>query len=347
MSNSYRKGDKKSNGAKGKLKKSVISVIVTAAVMVAIIISLLITNIFIPVKYLSAYCVKPHKNRKGTLRVNYLNVDFGDCTLIELPDGKSILIDGGDGAYPNMLRVLKFLNYRGIDKIDYLVCTSVKSEHCGGLAEIVKYKEVGFAYVPYCLNTRINSEFHSFISELNRKSVPCEYACVGESIVGDDYFFTFLSPTNYLSPYGEYAALNSDPNIRSIENASAVTWLEYDGVSFAFTSDIRSEGLERIVEEYNASVALGQPYCPAEDWSVALENCKIVTAPAHAGGENTYAPWYDLTKPEQAIISVGKSYAGYPSAQALSDICNYCQPKYTMYDGNITVIVKDGGYTIN
>lgn len=314
-----------------------------------LIISLLITDIFIPVKYLTAYFVKPHKNEKGTLRVSFLDVDFGDCTLIELPDGKNVLIDGGDGDYSHTLHILKFLNSRGVDKIDWLICTSVKSEHCGGLAELVKYKDVDFAYIPYCLNTRITREYRSFITALESENVSYAYACVGEGVVSDGgYFFTFLSPTNYLSPDSEYAALNSAPNRANIENASAAVWLEYQDISFAFVSDIRADGLKRIVEEYAASVAANQPYCAVGGKSVKPDvGCNILTAPAHGGEDNTYAPWYDLTKPEQVIISVGKSYAGYPSNKALSDICNYCQPLYTMYDGDVTVTVKDGGYKIS
>ncbi len=341
MSNSRR-------GKKRKLSKSVISVIVTAVILSVFIGALLITNIFIPVKYLTAYMVKAEPNERGTLRVNYIDVNFGDCALIELPDGKNVLIDSGNGAYTDTLNVLKFLNKRGVGRIDWLICTSVKSEHCGGLAEIVKYKDVGYAYIPYCRNTRITSEYHSFVTQLNKKKVPCSYACVGEGISGDGgYFLTFLSPTNYLSPDGEYAALNSEPTKANIENASAVVWLEYRDVSFAFTSDIRADGLKRIVDEYNSAVATNQPFCAVDGRSVKLDGCIIATAPAHGGGDNTYAPWYDLIKPEQVIISVGKSYADYPSAKALSDICNYCQPLYTMHNGNITVTVKDGSYKIN
>ena len=341
--------DNKRHSKRIKLKKPVVTLIVTAVVLICLTISLLITNLFIPVKYLTAYFVKPHANGRGTMRVNYLDVSFGDCALVELPDGKNLLIDGGDGTYSNTLHILKFLNSRGVNKIDYLVCTSVKSEHCGGLAEIVKYKDVGYAYIPYCTNTRITREYHSFITELNKKSVSYAYACVGEGIVSEDgYFLTFLSPTNYLSPDSEYAALNSEPTKANIENSSAVVWLEYEDTSFAFTSDIRADGLKRIVEEYKSSVLSGQLYCAIENRSVKLDGCKILTAPGHGGEHNTYAPWYDLIEPEQVIISVGKSYADYPSKMALSDICNYCpRPLYTMYDGNITVTVRDGGYEIS
>ena len=199
MSSQNHSSRAKSRGNRIKLRKSVVTLIVTAAVLISLIIALLITNLFVPVKYLSAYTVKPHTNERGTMRVNYIDVGFGDCTLIELPDGKNVLIDGGDGAYSNTLHILKYLNGRGVDKIDWLICTSVKSEHCGGLAEIVKYKDVGYAYIPYCRNARITGEYNSFKAALERKKVRYSYACVGEGIEGGDYFLTFLSPTNYLS----------------------------------------------------------------------------------------------------------------------------------------------------
>ena len=347
MSSQLKSRNNKKSGKNKKLRKSVIAIIATAVVLIILICALLITNVFIPVKYLTAYTVRSRENERGTMRVSFVDVSFGDCTLIELPDGKNVLIDGGNGAYSNNLHILKILNSRGIDKIDWLICTSVKSEHCGGLADIVKYKDVGYAYIPYCRNTRITNEYHSFVTALKSKNVEYAYACVGEGIVGDGYFLTFLSPTNYLSPDGEYAALNSLPTKPNIENASAVVWLEYQNVPFVFTSDARAEGLNRIVEEYNLAKGLGQPYCAYNGSSAVLENCKISTAPAHGGEDNTCAAWYDLTQPEEIIISVGKNYADYPSAQALSDICNYTQPRYTMSGGDITVTVSGGGYKIN
>ncbi|MDE6790564.1 MAG: hypothetical protein K2J61_02470 [Clostridia bacterium] len=336
------------NGRKSKLPKRITAVIITAAICVVLIAAILITNAFVPVRYLSAYMVRGHKNEEGVLRVSYADAGFGDCILIELPDGKTVLIDGGDGAYPNNLHILKFLNSRGVDSIDYLICSSVKDEHCGGLAELLKYKKVGYAYIPYCLNTRITAEYHSFVSALNARKISYGYAGVSEGIYSDEYgyYLTFISPSNYKSEQSAYVDLNSDPSTENIDNASVVTWLEYDGTAFAFTSDIGAQGLKNILERYAASAELGQSFCEIGGRSVRLEDCKIVTAPCHAGKNNTYAPWYDLIKPEQAVISVGKSFADYPSLQALSDICNYCQPHYTMYDGDVTVTVSGGEYKI-
>ncbi len=336
------------NKKKRKLSRGVIATIVTLALAVVFVSAVLITNIFIPVKYLTAYTVKGNGNARGALRVTFAEVGFGDCALIELPDGKTALIDGGDGSYPTELKVLKLLNKRKVSKIDYLFCTSVKKEHCVGLAEVVKYKNVAHAFIPYCLNSRITDEFHNFSVALKNAGTQITYACAGEGVYGVDYeyFITFLSPADYRSPKSQYAQLNANPTAANIENASSVIWVQYGGTAVAFTSDVRAEGLAQIVEDYRLCKQLNQPYCPVGGYEVDMNYCKVVTVPAHGGEKNTYAPWYDLIKPQQAIISVGKNFADYPSLKALSDVCNYCQPLYTMHNGDITLTVDMGGYKI-
>ena len=98
-------------------KKQIISIAFSLFVAFSVIV-LLILNAFIPVKYLSAYTVDKDFNVKGQTRVSFLDVGFGDSTLIELPDGKVVLIDGGNGTYTNNIKLLKGLNKRGIDEID-------------------------------------------------------------------------------------------------------------------------------------------------------------------------------------------------------------------------------------
>ena len=65
------------------------------------------------------------------------------------------------------------------------------------------------------------------------------------------------------------------------------------------------------------------------------------------GARNTSAAWYDFIQPEQVIVSVGKSFADYPSMEAVSDMQNHCNPLYTSYSGNITVSLDADGYTVH
>lgn len=333
---------------KKKITGRTLTVIITASLFAVFLLAVFITDFFIPIRYFTAYCVQRDNSRPQGMEVTFLDVGFGDCAFVSFPDGKTMLVDGANGDYSNNLKILKFLNARGVNEIDYLVCTSVKEEHCAGLAEIAKYKKLGKAFIPYSKNKRVTDGYFAFTAELEKLSAAYSYASVGEGVFEEDYgyFMTFLSPTNYLSPSSEYTALNTKANAENIDNASAVIWLEYQDCAIIFTSDARPEALKRIIADYEITLAVGDPYCAYKGKSVQLNKCAVVTAPAHAGAKNTCAEWYGYLKPEQAIISVGRNFSDYPSIEAISDIQNFCKPLYTEYSGNVTVRI-DGGLTVS
>lgn len=327
-----------------KAKASIITTVVIALLAVAAI----VLNAFIPLRYLSAYIVGENRNSSGELRITYIDAGFGDSTLLELPDGKVALIDGGDGGYHNTLKLLKTLNSCGVRQIDYLVCTSVKKEHCGGLAEVVKLKTVKSAIIPYCNNERITDEYRSFKVAIEEKEVPTQIACVGNGFFGDDYFFTFLSPSNYGNPLSEYSAMNSNPNKENIDNASAVCWLECFGKKFAFCSDARSGALERVVTAYGVCKELGTPYCPFNGKSVNLEECDAATVEGHGGEDNACSQWWSLLNPRYAIVSVGLNYGGYPSALSLSNPTGVGAQVYlTSESGNVQIRVSETSLNVS
>ena len=72
--------------------------------------------------------------------VSYLDVGQGNSVLIKLPDGKTILVDGGDISYGEV--VAKYLTDYGVGKIDYLIATHSDSDHIGGLNYVLDKFEV-------------------------------------------------------------------------------------------------------------------------------------------------------------------------------------------------------------
>jgi competence protein ComEC len=327
-----------------RLKKSKLIVVIIAVVVAVVFTALIVTDVFVPVKYLSAYIVNAESSTDGELTVSYLDVGYGDCIVVQLPDEKTMLIDGGDGSYKNNLNILKYLNSNKINKIDYLICTSIRSEHCGGLAEILQYKEVEKAYIPYCKNTRITTEYSEFYTTLNQKHIPFEYSAVGlgEGDSESNYFFTFLSPSDKDDPNSEYNEFNSDATKVNINNVSAVLWLQYGNKGFVFTSDAGTATLEKITESYKLCAEIGQPFCALGDFSVKLEDCVFVQVAGHGGDKCTYADWYATLSPEKAVISVGKNYSDCPSLAALSDVtdCN-AEVMVTSESGNIVIKYSD------
>ena len=318
--------------------KGRIAAIIAAAISFVLALALIITNIFIPVKYLSAYLVSGGGGAaEGVMRVRFVDAGYGDCTIVELPDGKTLVIDAGKGTPTYETRILKYLNKCGIDTIDYLICTSIKPEHCGGIAELINYKKVNKIYMPYCTNNYVNEQYRSFFLAVRNSKIPteiCEYGA-GEENEEYGYFFKVLSPSLASNPKGEYAEMNS--NITSsvaVDNASAVIWLEYAGTGFLFTSDAGEASLTNICNAYTLG---GYP--------VNLENCKVITSANHGHKNSACASLYDITKPEVAVFSVGDNGSGCPSAEAISDAANYAGENVfiTSTHGTITVeVTKDG-----
>ena len=322
-----------------KLSKAKLWAIISAAIVSVIVLAMIITNIFIPVKYLASYCTIGRRANAETMRVSFVDVGFGDSIIVELPDGKNMLIDAGNGRYSNNSKVIKELNKRDIDTIDYLVCSSVNSEHCGGLSEVVKYKDVKTVYMPYCKNKYITDEFLAFHNQVEKSGAEIifsEYK-TGEST--DEYYFTFLSPSVIELDGGEYDELNTNPSKTTRNNSSAVLWLEYAGTAFLFTSDVEASILNSIALSYQVV---------ADDYPVKLEKCKVVQLAGHGDNNSACAPFYDLLNPETAVISVGENGSGCPSVKAMSDAINSVGENLYRTDelGNIVIEVTKDGYTV-
>lgn len=83
----------------------------------------------------------------GLLRVTALDVGQGDAILVDLPDGKLMLIDGGGAVGspfdPGRLVVIPVLRARRRDRIDIVVLTHPHPDHLGGLPSVLSQVEVG------------------------------------------------------------------------------------------------------------------------------------------------------------------------------------------------------------
>lgn len=69
------------------------------------------------------------------LKIHFLDVGQADSTLIELPNGHTMLIDGGNNNDSDM--IIKYLKEKDIEKIDYLIGTHPHEDHIGGLDDII------------------------------------------------------------------------------------------------------------------------------------------------------------------------------------------------------------------
>lgn len=86
-------------------------------------------------------------NPTHTLRITTLDVGQGDSTLVDFPDGKLMLIDGGgfmgSPVDPGERVILPTLRARRRERIDVVVLSHPHPDHFGGLLRVLKQVEVG------------------------------------------------------------------------------------------------------------------------------------------------------------------------------------------------------------
>lgn len=87
----------------------------------------------------------------GDLYIHYVDVGQGDCTLIEFPDGKTMIIDGGENKKSTEAAIGAFIadNFPTDFKyFDYAILTHPDSDHCGSLDYVLQNYPARVSYRP-------------------------------------------------------------------------------------------------------------------------------------------------------------------------------------------------------
>ena len=230
-------------------------------------------------------------SEEGQVRVTFLDVGQGDSTVIEMPGGKVVLIDGG-ATYErfDMGRsvVAPFLWNRGIRRIDHVIGTHPQLDHVGGLAAVFAHMSVGSFWSNGAIRTE---EFWRKIERaLSQEHSPARVASEGDVISrGGPCSMVVLSPPS--------SRLKSE----SLNNLSVVTELTCGNRRLLFTGDIEREGLARLTR----SGKFGQ---------VAL-----LKVPHHGARSSLERDWLKVIRPDIAVVSAGRRNPyGHPVTEVLN-----------------------------
>ncbi len=269
--------------------------------VVAMIGALCLFSMWCPAETWKYYFSLPKTGARqaGEMRVHFLDVGQGDCEIVELPDGKILLIDGGADD-ESATRIMRYLNALKIDTIDYLLITHADSDHCGGLQKVVKYKEIKRAFLP--LTGVTESEAYAAVyAELMAKG--CEWkdaaGSVDLSVAGEvSYTLSFLYPYT-----------TTEPSANNNEN-SAVVWLDYLGASVLFTGDAPISTEEKLMRYHKFGLF---------DESVKLTETELLKVAHHGSADSTSSSFLQYLGVKQAVISCGENNPyGHPTKEVLS-----------------------------
>ncbi len=230
-------------------------------------------------------------------RVTFLDVGQGDSAVLELPDGQTVLIDGG-ARYErvDMGRgvVAPFLWNRGITRLDHVVATHQQLDHVGGLIWLLRHMPVA----RYWENGVERSE--RFVGELttalNDGQIPRSIAIQGQEMLQTGPCrLTILNPS--ANQEAQRSARRLDGTV--LNNQSIVSRLQCGRQSMLFAADIEIDGLRRLTEEGRQPVT-------------------VVKVPHHGARSSLDREWIGQIRPRYAVISAGRANSyGHPTAEVL------------------------------
>ena len=266
------------------------------------------------------YIIKPYVSN-DKFKVTFLDVGQGDAALVELPDERVMLIDGGPGKSDSGRRIIApYLWAKGIKSIDYLVSTHPHPDHFGGFPYIMDNFKIGEIW----LNGEISPESEIFFEKVKESKIYYTVKRRGDLLETDKY------KIQVFHPYDGFFADSERGDFSNYNSGSLIMKIESDKASILFTGDIESEAEESLMP------------------LIKRLKSDIIKVPHHGGRTSSSEGFIKAVSPQAAVISVGRynSY-NHPNPETLERYNAAGARIYrTDIDGAVIVNLKDNGYSV-
>ena len=232
----------------------------------------------------------------GKLRIDFLDVGQGDSALLTMPDGATLLVDGG--GKPQFLKnssggrgrsigemvVCEYIWRQGIDSVDYVLATHADADHIDGLKDVVKNFKVRSALVGRTPSN--DAAFLEFVQTLDARGTPVQIVQAGDVLKFGNVEIDVLWP-----PF-------TGTNAPSRNNDSVVLSVRFGERTILLTGDI-----EKATEELLRTT---------------VRQADVVKVPHHGSRTSSTEPFVSVVRPRVAVISVGQtSMFGHPHPEVV------------------------------
>src|SRR3989344_2727163 len=240
-----------------------------------------------------------------------LDVGQGDALFIESPSGAQILFDAGPAR--KVLAPLRSVMSPFDRTLDVIVITNPDADHIGGIADILKYYQVGLVLEPGTQNS--SKTFQNLKTKIKDQKIPVILAKKGMRInMGDGAVIDILFPDRDVSSW-------------STNEGSVVAQLRYGATSIMLTGDATSE-TEKIILASNPQKEV---------------KSKILKVGHHGSRSSTSAAFFRAVAPDYALVSLGKGNSyGHPHPEVLETLGEF-GAKVFRTDLLGTIILKSDG----
>lgn len=226
----------------------------------------------------------------GRLTAVFLDVGQADAALLTLPNGRHMLIDGGNNNDGTL--ICDYLQEQGIDTIDYLIATHPHEDHIGGLDTVIEELEIGSIYAPRLADDDIPTTrtYEDFLEAISDKGYKLHGAKAGDYLLKEeDVAVQVLSPA-----VESYEELN---------NYSVVLRITYGRTSMLLAGDAETLCEEEMLDE-----------------GYELQS-DLLKVGHHGSHSSSSADFIEAVAPSYAVISCGEDNTyGHPHAETLETL---------------------------
>ncbi|MGE7919533.1 DNA internalization-related competence protein ComEC/Rec2 [Viridibacillus sp. NPDC093762] len=264
------------------------------------------------------------------LKITFLSVGQGDCTIIELPFSKEIYVidTGGVLRFDQELWkesrkpyevgrgiVVPYLKGSGIRAVDKLILTHADADHVEGAEEVME--EIRVKEIHVSPNSWQKSVMKDVVELAQKENIPIREQMAGMSWKHGDTTLSYLSPTDLI-----YEG-NDD---------SLVLLLQYSGFQALFAGDIEQSGEMTLVEKYTESIS----------------DLDILKVGHHGSKTSSTEPFLNLVQPRLSLFSSGlNNRYGHPNKDVVARFEEMKFPTLNTAEvGTIEVTVTKNGFIV-
>ncbi|MGG2014234.1 ComEC/Rec2 family competence protein [Bacillus sp. S10(2024)] len=237
----------------------------------------------------------------GKMTVSFLRVGQGDATIISLPNGKTILIDGG--PYEAGEPIIDKLMRKGIKRLDVVIGTHPDMDHIGGLIPIIEQMPVALVLDSGKLYSSFT--YHTYIRSIKKRGVPFLRVKEGQYIP--------------LDPHIAIQVLNDGKAKRENNESSIVLKIRYGKADFLFMGDADTHTEEEIVREYDV-------------------HADVLKVGHHGSYTSTSEQFITAVAPQFAIISYDKKNSyGHPHRSVMKRLNRHGVTVHTTIKSDVEI----------
>ncbi|MFC0301295.1 ComEC/Rec2 family competence protein [Virgibacillus soli] len=236
------------------------------------------------------------------LDVHFIDVGQGDSILIQTPNQKVILIDGGPPQAGKV--VVQYLRKHGIDKIDALITTHPDIDHIGGLPDVMQNFKIKEVIDSGKVHT--TKAYANYINAIQKHQIPIRIVRESDEIEID--------------PSIDILVLNGYEQYKNNNQSSLVLKVIYDEVDFLFMSDVDHKQEKDMLKKYDMQA-------------------DIIKIAHHGSKTSSRLPFLQEVNPYAAIITYGRENDfGHPVRRVIDNLYNIQSLIYsTAVFGHITI----------